>query len=154
MICDKLATFADDLAVNTGAAGSYIIGDQIDLQVVRNIGVALGFAQTWLVVKVNTTFTSGGSATAQFNLVTDDNGSLSSPTVLLSSAALPVASLTAGTAILISALPVGGNAYERYIGIQQVTGVAAFTAGKIDAFITTTPPVRYAYPQGDGAAIA
>ena len=31
MITDKLATFADDTALNTGAAGDYVIGDQIDL---------------------------------------------------------------------------------------------------------------------------
>lgn len=153
MICDKLATFADDTALNTGAAGSYIIGDQLDLQVARNVAAALGHAQLWLVIKVQTTATSGGAATGTFDLVTDDNSALSSPTVLVSSAAIPVASLTANTVILITALPVGGT-FERYLGIQQRTGTAAFTAGKIDAFLTTTPPIRYAYAQGSGAQIA
>lgn len=153
MICDKLATFADDTALNTGVAGSYIIGDQIDLQAARNVGAALGHATLFLVIKVQTTATSGGAATATFDLVTDDNGSLSSPTVIFTSPTFAVASMTAGTVLAIVALPIGG-AYERYIGIRQTTGVAAFTAGKIDAFVTTTPPVRFAYPQGTGASIA
>lgn len=153
MICDKLATFADDTALNTGAAGSYIIGDQIDLSVARNIGVAIGHATLYLVIKVQTTATSGGAATGSFSLVTDDNGSLSSPTVVVSSPAYAVAGMTAGTLLLVTAIPIGAT-FERYIGIQQTTGTAAFTAGKIDAFLTTTPPAYKAYAQGTGAAIA
>ena len=153
MICDKLATFADDTALNTGAAGSYIIGDQIDLQVARGIGTLIGHAQLWLVVKVQTTATSGGSATLAVNLVTDDNGALSSPTVIASTPAFAVANLTAGTVLAVFALPIS-SAYERYIGIQQVTGTAAFTAGKIDAFLTTSPPAYRAYAQGAGAGLA
>lgn len=153
MICDKLATFADDLALNTGAAGSYIIGDQIDLQVARNVASALGNGTLFLCAKVNTTATSGGAATLTLDLVTDDNGSLSSPTVLISSASVAVASLTAGAVVLLTALPIGAT-FERYIGIQQRTGTAAFTAGKLDVFLTTTPPVRTQYAQGTGASIA
>lgn len=153
MICDKLATFADDTALNTGAAGSYIIGDQIDLQVARGIGTLIGHAQMWLVIKVQTTATSGGAATGTFDLVTDDNGSLSSPTVIFSTPSFAVANMTAGTLLAVVALPIS-SAYERYIGIQQRTGTAAFTAGKIDAFLTTSPPAYRAYAQGSGASIA
>lgn len=147
MIADALLTFCDNTALNTGAAGSYIIGDQIDLQVARNIGVGVGEGQLYLVVTVDTTATSGGAATLTIDLVTDDNGSLSSPAVLASSAAVPVASLTQGAKVIVLALPIS-DSYERYIGIQQRTGVAAFTAGKINAFLTTTPPARRAYPDG------
>lgn len=153
MICDKLATFADNTALNTGAAGNYIIGDQIDLQVERNIGVALGHAQLWLVIKVASDATSGGSATGTFDLVTDDNGSLSSPTVIASTPTYAVADLETGTALAILAVPIS-DAYQRYIGIRQRTGTAAFTGGSIDAFFTTTPPAYRAYAQGDGAAIS
>lgn len=153
MICDKLATFADDTALNTGLAGSYIIGDQIDLQVARGIGTLIGHAQLWLVIKVQTTATSGGSATLAVNLVTDDNGALSSPTVIASTPVFAVANLTAGTVLAVFALPIS-SAYERYIGIQQVTGTAAFTAGNIDAFLTTSPPAYRAYAQGAGASLS
>jgi hypothetical protein len=133
MILDERNEFCDATALNTGAAGSYLIGDVIDLSVARDLG---GDRALYLVVQVDTTATSGGSATGQFNLVTDDNASLSSPTTLVSSQAWPVASMTAGTTLMAVQLPMEGTAYERYIGIQQVTGTAAFTAGKVNAFLT------------------
>ena len=56
--------------------------------------------------------------------------------MITSSRAWPVASMTAGTTLMAIQLPQEGTAYERYIGIQQVTGTAAFTAGKVNAFLT------------------
>lgn len=145
MICDTLATLCDGTALNTGAAGSYIIGDQIDLRLANHgIGKVDGL---YLVITVDTTATSGGSATGTFSLVTDTDSTLGSPVVLASSKAWPVASMTQGQRLLAIELPVSED-YERYIGIQQTTGVAAFTAGKINAFLTNTPPVRRAYPDG------
>lgn len=133
MILDERTEFCDATALNTGAAGSYLIGDVIDLGVARDLG---GDMATYLVITVDTTATSGGSATGQFNLVTDDNASLTSPATLVSSKAWAVADMTAGKTLLAVQLPLEGTAYERYIGIQQVTGTAAFTAGKVNAFIT------------------
>ena len=133
MILDERTEFCDATALNTGAAGSYLIGDVVDLSVARDLG---GDRALYLVVTVDTAATSGGSATGQFNLVTDDNASLSSPTVVASSRAVPVASMTAGATLFAVQLPMEGTAYERYIGIQQVTGTAAFTAGKVNAFLT------------------
>lgn len=133
MILDERTEFCDATALNTGAAGSYLIGDVVDLGVARDLG---GDMAVYLVVTVDTTATSGGSATGQFNLVTDDNASLTSPTTLVSSKAWTVATMTAGTVLMAVQLPLEGTAYERYIGIQQVTGTAAFTAGKVNAFIT------------------
>jgi len=132
MILDERGEFCDATALNTGAAGSYLLGDVVDLGVARDLG---GDMAVYLVVSVDTAATSGGSATGQFNLVTDDNASLSSPTVLVSSVAWPVASMTAGKTLMAVQLPMEGTAYERYIGIQQVTGTAAFTAGKVNAFL-------------------
>jgi len=133
MILDERTEFCDATALNTGAAGSYLIGDVVDLGVARDLG---GDMAVYLVVSVDTTATSGGSATGQFNLVTDDNASLTSPAVVVSSKAWAVADMTAGKTLLAVQLPMEGTAYERYIGIQQVTGTAAFTAGKVNAFLT------------------
>lgn len=133
MILDERTEFCDATALNTGAAGSYLIGDVVDLSVARDLG---GDMALYLVVTVDTAATSGGAATGQFNLVTDDNASLTSPTTIVSSRAWPVASMTAGTTLMAVQLPMEGTAYERYIGIQQVTGTAAFTAGKVNAFLT------------------
>lgn len=134
MILDERTEFCDATALNTGAAGSYLIGDVVDLGVARDLG---GDMATYLMITVDTTATSGGSATGQFNLVTDDNASLTSPAVVVSSKAWAVADMTAGKTLLAVQLPLEGTAYERYIGIQQVTGTAAFTAGKVNAFLTT-----------------
>jgi hypothetical protein len=134
MILDERTEIADATALNTGAAGSYIIGDVIDLGTARDVGAG---EPLYFVVTVDTTATSGGSATGQFSLVTDDNSSLSSPAVLASSKAWTVATMTAGTTLMAVALPTEGTAYERYIGLQQTTGTAAFTAGKVNAFLTS-----------------
>lgn len=134
MILDERTEFCDATALNTGAAGSYLIGDVLDTSIARDLG---GDKALYLVVTVDTAATSGGSATLQVNLVTDDNASLSSPTTVVSSAAVAVASLTAGKTVMAVQLPMEGTAYERYLGIQQVTGTAAFTAGKVNAFLTT-----------------
>lgn len=134
MILDERTEFCDATALNTGAAGSYLIGDVVDTSVARDLG---GDQALYLVVTVDTTATSGGSATGTFNLVTDDNASLTSPATLVSSKAWAVADMTAGKTLMAVQLPMEGTAYERYIGIQQVTGTAAFTAGKVNAFLTT-----------------
>lgn len=132
MILDKRSEFADAVALNTGVAGSYLVGDVYDTQNLRDLGAG---NTLFLVIAVQTAATSGGAATGQFNLVHDTVPGLGSATVLLSSAVFTVASMTAGVVLLAIALPMEGITYKRYLGIQQVTGVAAFTAGKIDAFL-------------------
>lgn len=142
MILDERTEFCDAVALNTGGAGSYLLGDVIDLGEAKDLGNS---DPLYLVVQVDTTATSGGSATGVISLVTDDNASLSSPAVVVSSKAWAVADMTAGTTLMVVQLPMEGTAYERYLGIQQTTGVAAFTAGKINAFITHTPARWKAY---------
>jgi hypothetical protein len=70
-------------------------------------------------------------------LLTDTDPALGSPVALVSSAVIPVASLVAGTNICAIALPMDAISapYERYIGIRQVTGTAAFTAGAISVYL-------------------
>lgn len=141
MITDRLNTFALATALNTGAAGTYLVGDVIDLGTARDIGQG---NPIYLVVQVDTTATSGGAATLQIKLASDAQAAIAtdgSATEHVVSPAIAVASLTAGKRILVVAIPFEGNVYERYLGILQVTGTAAFTAGKIDAFLTQTPSV-------------
>lgn len=144
MILDERTEFCDATSLNTGAAGSYIIGDVIDLSLAgRDIGNGEPLE---FVVQVDTTATSGGAATGLFSLVTDDNSSLSSPTVIVSSPAIAVATLVAGYTALRVKIPAG--TYERYIGVQQTTGTAAFTAGKVNAFLTPAAASSKAYADG------
>ncbi len=147
MIADALLTFADNLAVNTGAAGNYTIGDQIDLQAIRNVGNMSGGGDLFLVITAATALTSGGAATNQFSLITDDNGAMSSPNVLASGPVNSLAQSGAGAILAVLPLP-SSDATERYLGLRQTTGTAAFTGGTVNAFITPTPPVRRAYADG------
>lgn len=135
MILDDFTEMCDATALNTGGAGTYLIGSQIDLTTARDMGDG---EQMYLVISVDTAAASGGSATATFQLASDASAAVAtdgSATVHAQTAAIPVASLTAGAQFVIP-LPSEGNAYERYLGLLQVTGTAAFTAGKVNAFIT------------------
>lgn len=157
MLSDALLNLARGTALNTGAAGSYIIGNQVDLGVdERGIGSMVGLGQLYLVITVDTAATSGTSAaTAKFALVTDDNAALSSPVVLSETAALTISDLAIDTAepAAVIALP-SGVAYQKYIGLRQTTAGEAFTAGAISAVITPTVPNRFAYDQGAGASLS
>lgn len=136
MILDKRNEFCDAVALNTGAAGTYLVGDQIDLGVARDMGNG---EPMYLVITVDTLPTSGGSATAQFQLASDASASIAtdgSASVHLQTKAFAISEMAAGTMLAAIALPLEGVAYERYLGVLQVTGTAAFTAGKINAFLT------------------
>lgn len=132
MIRDTRNTFANAIALNTGGAGTYTVGDVVDVTLTgRDLGA--GDKSLFLIILVSTTATSGGSATGAFSLVTSDNADLSSGTVVATTPAIPVATLVAGYRVFAVMLPPA--VYKRYIGIQQTTAVAAFTAGAITAFL-------------------
>lgn len=135
MILDERLEFADAVALNTGAAGSYLIGDVIDLQVARDIGQ--GHAMYW-VVSIDTLPTSGGAATANFSLCSDAQAAIAvdgTQTTHAQTGAKSIAQMAAGTQFVMG-VPAEGTAYERYLGVVQTTAVAAFTAGKINSFLT------------------
>lgn len=136
MILDKLTEFADATALNTGGAGSYLIGDQVNLGLAaRDIGVG---EPVYLVIQVDAEIDAGASGTVQFHLTSDDSASInvSTGTRHLSTPVFTVGSgIAAGTVLYAGALPVEGNVYEQYLGIVQTTGVAAVTAGSVSAFL-------------------
>ena len=141
MIIDSRAEFCDAIALNTGGAGTYLVGSQIDTGAADNMGVDIEGA--YLVITVDTAFTSSNStATAQFVLASDDSASINTSTGSrhLVTKAFTVAEAAAGAVLYVGKLPYSGvEAYERYLGILQITGTEAFTAGKINAFITANP---------------
>jgi hypothetical protein len=61
-----------------------------------------------------------------------------SATVHQRTAAFAKAALVAGKTIVLP-MALEDPAYERYLGILQDVGVAALTAGKINAFLTPDP---------------
>lgn len=152
MIVDTFNEFGDNKALNTGAAGSYLVGNVIDLlpnaagvglNITTNIGTERAL---WFVMQVTTTCTSGGSATASWALCSDAAAAIAvdgSQTIHFATAAIPVATLVAGYRICCIRVPAG--TYERYLGVVQTTAVAAFTAGKVDMFLTDQAPNWTAY---------
>lgn len=149
MILDERNEFCDATAANTGGAASYLLGDVIDLDpctVSPNTTVSLEGSDLYCVIQVDTTFTSGGAGTYQFHLASDAQAAIAvdgTATYHFSTAAIAVATLTAGYLIAAFKLPHGS--YERYLGILQTTAVAAATAGKINAFLTSDPALYRAY---------
>ncbi len=148
MILDERGEFCDATALNTGAAGSYLIGDVIDLTVARDIGQG---EEVWFVVQVTTAVTSAGAATVVFSLASDAQAAIAtdgSASVHFASAAIGKATLVAGYQAVATRIPAEGTAYERYLGVLQTTAVAALTAGAVNAFLTHDYAKFKAYANG------
>jgi len=153
MITDERLEFCDATACNTGAAGTYNLGDIIDSSVVRDLGNG---QPVYLVVTVDTSIITAGSAgTVQFQLVSDSTDTIATDgtqSIHYTSEAFvtdddALNDLDAGDRAVCVALPLEGVAYERYLALQQVTGTTAISAGKINAFLTLDPhtaPKAYA----------
>lgn len=142
MIIDKRNEFCDAVSCNTGAAGTYNLGDVIDLGAVspsRDLG---GDMALYLVVTVDTGITTAGSAgTVAFQLVSDaQDAPLTNGTQTVHAVSRTfttgATAIAAGTVLFAIQLPLEGAVYERYLGVQQVTGTTALNAGKINAFLT------------------
>jgi predicted RecA/RadA family phage recombinase len=133
MILDERAEFLDATTLNAGAAGTYLIGDVYDLQTARDIGVG---QPLYFAITVDTA-AAGGSG--QFQLVSDAQAAIAtdgSATVHFSTGVFTAAQMTAGKVLAAVALPQEGPVYERFLGVLQITSVAALTAGKVNAFLT------------------
>ena len=144
MILDERNEFCDATALNTGVAGSYLVGDVIDT---GNDGLLGNSDCLYLVVQVAIAVTSAGAATVQFALCSDAQAAIAvdgTQTQHFLSAAIAKATLVAGYSAIVVQLPRG--TYERYLGVVQTTGVAALTAGAINAFLTKDPTAWKATP--------
>lgn len=144
MIIDKLAEFADAAAAFVNV-GTLTVGDVMDLgaaPTLQNIG---GGEPIYLVMQIDTTIVGAGSS-SEFKLVSDSTANLTtSPTTHYTSGALPVATTVAGYQVCCVPLP-ASQTYERYLGVTVTSAVANTTAGKINAFLTLSPPAWAAYP--------
>lgn len=147
MIIDRLAEFCDATTVTT-ATGTHAIGSNL------NLGSAVkdfGQGQTpFLVITVDTAFTSGGSATVAFQLVSDAQdppAADATETVHWRSHPFAVATLVAGYSFGV-AMPFGDKHYEQYLGIEAIVATASLTAGKINAFLTFDQHGWTPYPEG------
>ncbi len=152
MIIDKRNEFCDNVLLNTGAAGTYLLGDQIDLVspgTVVSPGPMGAVDELYLVILATVGITAGSAGTVSFSLASDDSATIATngtATVHFTTRAFPTSTtpIAAGTVLACVKLPVGFN-YERFLGILQTTGTAAITAGRIDAFLTPGPALWAAY---------
>lgn len=144
MIMDQRLEFADAVSV-VGDAGTALIGNQIDMSVVRDLGV--GKPTLYLVITTDTEIITAGSAgSIQFKLVSDSSASIATngsasehfatKAFVTDDAAANDAQLAAGGVIAVVALPMEGVVYERYLGILAIIASQSVTAGKINAFLT------------------
>lgn len=148
MILDKTCEFADAVALNTGAADNYAFGSSIDSSVARDLGNG---QPVYLVITVATDLDSSGDGVAiEIQLRSDSTSSVDpdTGTLHLSTGAITQTNWNAIDKIVL-ALPTEGLAYERYLGLTQVTSVEAATAGALNAFLTCDPHGWQAYPEGD-----
>jgi hypothetical protein len=114
MMCEDQAATAVDAHVTTNYLDTVAIGNAID--------------ELRVFCQVTRTCTSGGSATVTFALETDDNTSFGSPTTLITSGAVAVASCAAGFNPWGAGTRLPSTA-ERYIRGKVTIGTATLTAG-------------------------
>lgn len=129
-IIDAQLELSDAQAVTASAASTNVI----DLTATApNLGQ--GSQDLYLQVICDTTADSSGDA-ATLDIALQDSANNSSFANVLASVQLAEASVTAGTTLFITKLPPN---LRRYIRVYYTVGTENFTAGKFDAFITTTP---------------
>lgn len=149
MIADQLLRIANSTALNTGAAGNYVVGTGVFVGPGgRNLGVHK--SPVTAVITVNTAVDSAGDGvTLQFSLLTDAVAAMTTaPKVVVATPVLTQAQLIAGAQFLLR-LP-STMIYEEYIGLRQTTAVEAVTAGAITVDFTMNPREWNAYPAETG----
>jgi len=149
MILDETLEFCDAVSAIQAASSVALIGDVVDLGAA---GESQGSPDKplFLVITVDTAVVSADSNPLSFKLVSDAQAALATNGTasehVVTPALLP-ASYPAG-AKFVFALPSPGVAYERYLGILEVTGAgtSGITAGKVNAFLTFDAGHQKAYP--------
>lgn len=122
------------------AAGNYLFTNQVNLGAAgEDIGQA---DRLFLNIVVTEAFTDGAStSTLTLKLMSDDSATINATTgsVHFVSEAYLKAKLTLGAKISIP-VPLGNlTAYEQYLGLYGIIGTAAFTAGKMTAWLGREP---------------
>lgn len=143
MILSERDIFCDNIALNTGAAGTYLIGD-----VMAGIppGLARGTHPLYLYGLMGDAAldSANDTATVAFVLASDASAAIAvngTATEHFRSKTFAVgAGTAAGKLLFVTALP-EYPAYEPYLGILQITGTQAVTAGKVKIGISLRPPL-------------
>jgi hypothetical protein len=130
MITDKYLRLSENQAVTASA----VTTNTVDLSQARDIGEGKPLYMVFTITETFATLTS-----LAFNVVTDDNASLSSPTVINTvSVTLASGGLAAGKQIVLPIPPLKGSKGERYLGASFTVGGSNATTGKITTDIVET----------------
>ena len=116
-------------------AGTYLFTNQYDI---GKAGIDIGSGEVlYLNLVVTEAFASGGAATVNFRLRSDDTAAIadSASSGHLESGAIPIASLTLGTQLSFPIPLANAVPFERYLGLQAVIAAATTTAGTVTAWI-------------------
>ena len=156
MWMDERLEFADEVDVS-GAAGTALIGDVIDLEVGGDIGNG---EPIYLAIQTSTEIITGGTAgTIKFQLVSDAQAAIATDgtatvhfdtgTFVTDDSAANDSEMNIGGRIAFIALPAQGKVYERYLGILAVIATTTVTEGAIRAFLTPDMHGLRAYPDAN-----
>lgn len=141
MIKDKALEFSDSQAVTATAVSTGIV-DLGATPATRNLGAV---DDLYLTIVCTETAAAAGAATVTFSLESDSTADLAtSATVHTSTGAIGKAALTAGAKVAQIKIPNGD--YERYLGVRYTVDTGPLTAGKFDAFLTSSQDSWKAYP--------
>ena len=142
MIMDKLVEFADSQSI-AASASTILSTNQIDISEARDMGNG---QPVYLVIQIDTAVV-GSSSTINFRLRSDSTAAIHATTSTshIETGAIPEATLVAGYTLCIP-LPLEGNAYEQFLGVQAIIGTATTSAGAFSAFLTIDPVGWKAYP--------
>jgi hypothetical protein len=147
MILDENLLFGYKTALSTAAPATSKYGKALDL-----LNINLDRGEGWpfyFCAFVNVAATSGGAATLALALTHADNEDLTTnPVNLYLSPTFALADLTpAGKLLFMVALP-KGVLYKRWLGVRQIVGAHALTAGALNVFLTPDPDNWRAYAEG------
>ena len=116
-------------------AATELSTNTIDLSAVRKIW---GGKQLYVVIIVDVALV--GPTSINFQVVTDTEAALGSPTVQIETGAIATASLTLGRAPIV--IPIGSalGTEEQYLGINYVLAGSVASAGAVTAFVAFDAP--------------
>lgn len=140
MLLDKRSTFARELSI-PAAGGPAKFGDSLPLDVRSDLGVG-----NELSLVVNVPVAAAGGTSVALELVSATDEALTADLMVIQGlGTFALAQMTLGATLYIGGLP--SAFYRPFIGVRHTT-VGAFTAGKLNVFLTMEPGQWRAYANG------